>query len=88
MKNKTKKISKRKILKELKIEVMDYLNSDCYSVAGYYVEIARKIYSNRTIENSFLYTSSTDTALLKTLKPIDYDILDYLKQNKLLDEIN
>lgn len=83
---KTKKISKRKILKELKAEIMDYLNSDCYSVAMYYVEVARKIYSRRAIKNSFLYTSSTDTLLLKTLKQIDYDILDYLKQNKLLEE--
>ena len=83
---KIKKISKRKILKELKVEIMDYLNSDCYSVASYYMEVARKIYFFRTIKNSFLYTSSTDTLLLKTLKPIDYDILDYLKQNKLLEE--
>ena len=86
MQNKIKKISKRKILKDLKVEIMEYLNINCYSVASYYVEIARKIFFHRTVKNSFLYTSSTDTLLLKTLKLIDYNILDYLKQNKLLEE--
>lgn len=79
------KITENKIIKELKKEIKRLLVIDSFALSKYYIEIARKIKARKTIDNDFLFTSSTNTEILKSLKDIDFLILDYLQQEKLLN---